>query len=292
MSGSHDHDMGRDGRESSPLPPSLEQSGFEYRMVKGVGVILPPLCDIPAGPFLMGSDPRHDPLASPLEQPQREVVLPAFRISTYPLTVAEYSCMVHAELGVPVPTRDVHARWSQQVQRPDHPAVGISYDDAAAYARWLAVNTGEPWYLPSEAQWEKAARGTDGRIYPWGDAWDPTRANTDESGIDDSTPVFAYPRGASVSGVRDMSGNALEWTSSAFEYYPRRDGHRPPNHAASKHVLRGGSYLDAPRNVRIAFRWLAEPGRREVSFIGARLAWGRDESQSTASADAADAQTD
>jgi formylglycine-generating enzyme required for sulfatase activity len=270
----HTGDMMRDDREVLPLPASLEQLGFVYRLVEGVGIILPPLSAIPAGPFLMGSDPHRDPMASRLEQPQHKLVIPAFRVSKYPLTVAEYSCAVRAAAISTVPKRDIDANWSRQLQRPDHPVVGISYRDAAAYARWLADLTGEKWFVPSEVQWEKTARGTDGRIYPWGDLWDPTRANTDESGIGDTTAVFAYPAGASVFGVLDMSGNVLEWTSSLFEYYLPLDGNPLPNKAASEHVLRGGSYLDAPRNARTSSRWLMEPDKREVCFVGARLACG------------------
>ena len=81
------------------------------------------------------------------------------------------------------------ADWATQQTHPDHPVVCVSWNDVVAYARWLAKTTGQRWRLPSEAEWEKAARGTDGRIYPWGDTFDKARCNTNESGIGTTTPV-------------------------------------------------------------------------------------------------------
>jgi hypothetical protein len=113
------------------------------------------------------------------------------------------------------------------------------------YAAWLARITGQPWRLPSEAEWEKAARGTSGRIYPWGDTFDPSRANTSEGGSGATTPVGSYPSGASPCGAKDMSGNVYEWTSSHNVPYPYdpTDGREAPDTTGSK-VARGGSWDD------------------------------------------------
>src|SRR5262245_22698258 len=173
------------------VPPMLQRLGFVGRAIDGVAVITPPLCEVPAGPFLMGSDPQRDPEAHYAEQPQRTVEVPAFRIAQYPLTVAEYGCAVRAGALREPP------EWTRQSQRPDHPVVQVSWKGAITYVSWLAQATGEPWRLPAEEEWEKAARGTDGRLYPWGDRWEPTRANTNDGGPGDTTPVGSYPSGVS-----------------------------------------------------------------------------------------------
>src|SRR5262249_23737421 len=170
------------------------------RTIDGVAVITPPLCDVSAGPFLMGSDPRRDPEAHHSETPQRTVELQAFRIARYPLTVAEYGCAVHAGALREPP------EWERQAQRPDHPVVEVSWKGAIAYVSWLAQSSGEPWRLPAEEEWEKAARGTDGRIYPWGDRWESARANTNDGGPGDTTPIGSYPGGVRPSGVFEMAG--------------------------------------------------------------------------------------
>jgi formylglycine-generating enzyme required for sulfatase activity len=98
--------------------------------------------------------------------------------------------------------------------KSDHPVNDVAWDEAMAYCRWLSDVTGRAYSLPSEAEWEKGARGTDGRIYPWGKQWDATRCNADKGDQDDTTPVDAYPQGASPYGVLDMAGNVWEWTRS------------------------------------------------------------------------------
>lgn len=99
--------------------------------------------------------------------------------------------------------------------RATHPVVLVSHADAEAYARWLSEEIGETWRLPSEPEWEKAARGTDGRIFPWGDQWDPSRLNSHDGGPFDTTPVGSYPDGASSFGMLDPAGNVFEWTADA-----------------------------------------------------------------------------
>ncbi|HEY7984782.1 MAG TPA: SUMF1/EgtB/PvdO family nonheme iron enzyme, partial [Ktedonobacterales bacterium] len=143
------------------------------------------------------------------------------------------------------------------LQRLDHPVVKVSWLDATAYAAWLARVTGLPWRLPTEAEWEWAARGEEGRLYPWGDQWDPARANTSEGGKGGTTPVGAYAgRGdASPCGAHDMAGNEWEWTSSAWQQYPN-DDRRGSNQVDStkNRVLRGGSWYFNARIARVAFR--------------------------------------
>jgi len=144
----------------------------------GEGYITPPLCHVDAGLYLMGSDPREDPEAEVDELPQHTVETESYRIGAYPVTVAEYDCAVRA--GIVREPRYGLITWTYQLQRLDVPVACISWTDATAYAAWLARLTGQAWRLPTEAEWEKATRGTDGRIYPWGNQWDSSRANVDE----------------------------------------------------------------------------------------------------------------
>jgi formylglycine-generating enzyme required for sulfatase activity len=158
------------------------------------------------------------------------------------------------------------------MQKLDHPVVYVSWDDAVAYAAWLAQTTGQPWRLPSEAEWEKAARGTDGRIYPWGDTFDKARANTSESGIKTTTAVGSYPSGSSPYGAQDMAGNVWEWTHSLFKSYPYipNDGREVGNYTDYR-ILRGGSWGDLAWCARAACRLLDTPGYLSY-VIGFRLA--------------------
>ncbi|MGZ6391399.1 MAG: SUMF1/EgtB/PvdO family nonheme iron enzyme, partial [Ktedonobacterales bacterium] len=247
----------------SPTPPyqipgnhllaRLEQLGFAAQQASGVEFIVPPLCDIPAGSCLIGTDPKRDPVASnetwaEREKPQHTVWLTAYQIARYPVTVAEYACFVRTGQRQP-------NDWQQQLGKLDHPVVNVSWYDAVAYASWLTERTGHPWRLPTEIEWEKAARGADGRVYPWGDAWDPSRANTREGERRGTTPIDAYVSGASPFGVQDLSGNVWEWTSSLYEPYPYTAGNgRDLPTPTALCVLRGGSWGSSSVGARAAFR--------------------------------------
>jgi len=239
------------------FPSRLADLGYTKRANGDDIVIIPPLCDIPAGPFLMGSDKVRDPQARKNELPQHIVALPAFQIARYPVTVAEYACAVRVG-AVRDPVAGVYRpiSWQDQLQRLDHPVVRLSGKDVRAYVRWLAEMTGQSWRLLMEGEREKAARGNDGRIYPWGDAWDKTRANTNDGGPGGTTPVGTYPGGASPYGVQDMAGNVWEWTSSPHKPYPYDsiDGQEKGNPFSLKMTLRGGSWDDDPHAARAAYR--------------------------------------
>jgi formylglycine-generating enzyme required for sulfatase activity len=124
-----------------------------------------------------------------------------------------------------------------------------------AYCNWLAEVTGKAYRLPSEAEWEKGARGAAGRIYPWGNEWDPNRCNSSEGGPGDTTPVGGYPQGASPYGLLDMAGNVWEWCHSLYKPYPydAKDGREDPK-ATAPRVVRGGAFGDLERNIRCACR--------------------------------------
>ena len=252
------------------LPPALANLGFAGYAKQNTQFILPPVCTVAAGPFMLGSDKRHDPQAGDNETPEHQVTLPAYQIGRFPVTVAEYACFVasgHAE-----PQKGAYGvDWRAQLTRLDHPVTCVTWRDAAAYAAWLASLTEMPWRLPTEAEWEKAARWDPqrsvARLYPWGDQFDKSRCNTKESGKGATTPVYAYVNagGASPCGALDMAGNVWEWTSSLYKPYPysQNDGREEENSTENR-VLRGGSWLDVARGARAAFRG----NFRWVGFLG------------------------
>ena len=196
---------------------------------------------IPAGPFLMGEKPQT-------------VELPEFRIAKYSVTNMEYFCFVEATSH----RRPDH--WLRDGSYPPelarHPVVFVSWEDAAAYTSWAGAR------LPAEAEWEKAARGIDGRIYPWGNEFMAENCNTSESGADGTRLVDAHPGGASVYGVMDMAGNVWEWTATNYE------------NDEQWRVLKGGAWdYKGIKDTRCAFRVYFRPDFRNGA-VGFRCCWG------------------
>ncbi len=234
--------------EESPREPEPEPE----TPVRTPQPIEPEMVLIPAGEFLMGSDPEKDPRAYEAEQSQHGVYLPDYHIAKTPVTNAQYAAFVETS-GYQPPNHWADGKLPDG--KEDYPVVYISWYDTMAYCRWLSEKNGQAYRLPSEAEWEKAARGTDGRIYPWGDAWDPDRCNSKESGPDDTTLVDAYPDGASPYGILDMAGNVWEWTASLYRPYPYDPTNgREELRAGGKRVLRGGAFYSTARRVRCAYR--------------------------------------
>ena len=213
----------------------------------------PEMVLIPAGEFLMGSDPSVDKNARGNEQPQHTLYLPDYYLAKTPVTNAQYAAFVEATTYHRQPGGWEHGKPPSG--KEDHPVVWVSWHYAVAYCNWLAEVTGRPYRLPSEAEWEKGARGTDGRIYPWGNQWDAKRCNTREGGKGDTTPVGAYPQGASPYGLLDMAGNVWEWTRSIHKSYPYDpDDGREDLEAEGDRVLRGGAFRNRRWYVRCACR--------------------------------------
>jgi toxoflavin biosynthesis protein ToxD len=265
----------------------------------------PAMVRVPAGPFRMGTREEDGPaiikeykhahvqkrfLAK--EAPQHEVETREFEIGKYPVTNQEYADFV-AATGHAKP-----ASWTGDTYpegKANHPVVRISHEDAVAYTEWLARETGTPYRLPTEAEWEKAARGTDARTYPWGNTFDPDRCNTLEGNtfatlykrarpvfnvvlrvgsfvVDrgwlgesfdkalNTTPVGIYPEGASPYGALDMAGNAEEWVADSFSVYPGYPYGDEYDWSAESWICRGGAW-NRPGDV-------ARTARRHGNFVG------------------------
>jgi formylglycine-generating enzyme required for sulfatase activity len=246
---------------------------------------------VPRGPLLMGSA-EDDAAAYDDEKPQHPYEIPHdYWIGRYPVTNAEFARFL-ADDGYADPAYWTAAGWAWRKaaervapdgwkddlaeSRPRHPVVGVSWYAAVAYARWLTARLHEKGLieepqavcLPSEAEWEKAARGEYGRIYPWGDDWDPARCNSEEGGPGAPTPVGRYsPEGDSPYGAADMAGNVWEWCATQWvgdygEYNKREDNDLDGD---DRRVVRGGSFCDNRRNVRCAYRFRLNPDRRDRS---------------------------
>ncbi len=218
------------------------------------------LIEIPAGPFWMGDD--DDDRA----KPRHEIELAAYKIGKYPVTAGQFRRFVEASGYKPNTPRCLEGV-------ANHPVVYVTWHDARAYCQWLTgvwreariIDKREEVCLPSEAEWEKAARGTDGREYPWGNKWDAGKCNTSESSLGTTSPVGMYTEGASLYGCLDMVGNVWEWTRSIFkEYrYPVDDGWenlKAGNY--SLRVLRGGSFDYSRSYARCAYRSRNAPNNR------------------------------
>ena len=272
-------------REEIPIYGRLYDLGFRGWRVgqNGIAFIEPPLCTVPAGSFLMGSADT-DTQEFDDEKPQYRIPLATFAIGKYPVTVEEYRLYLRNNPNVTPPPNYTYPSnvswaptelwgtaltWEMQQQHPDHPVVCVSWFNADGYTAWLAAVTGHMWRLPTEAEWEKAARWDATReialIYPWGNSWDKTRANTNNGGPKSTTPVGSYPTGASPYGGLDMAGNVWEWCSSLYcERYPydplaSEDGGKT---RAAIRVLRGGAWRNRPTRARAAYRNSDDPNTK------------------------------
>jgi formylglycine-generating enzyme required for sulfatase activity len=213
---------------------------------------------IPGGSFFMGEfKKRH------------EVVLSTYAMARYPVTVAQYKAFV-AETGY-----ELDEKWERYNRLDNHPVVVVSWNDAKAYCRWLTEKLKERGLrvtLPTEAQWERAARGTDERKYPWSDETiDPEKANYNKSGISSTSPVGCFPKGVSTDGLFDLAGNVSEWCHDWYGEYPREKGPDPtgPSDGTSR-VLRGGAWSGVADLCRTAYRLGGVPDSRFRNF-GFRL---------------------
>ncbi|MFN8486319.1 MAG: SUMF1/EgtB/PvdO family nonheme iron enzyme [Caldilineaceae bacterium] len=240
-----------------PAPPAEPAAGATSQ-IEGITFVY-----VPAGEFTMGSDNGSDD-----EKPAHKVNLPGFWIMKTPVTNAQYRAFVAAG-DYEQKTYWTAAGWQwrtkEQITQPrywddkqwngaDYPVVGVSWYEASAYTRWLATTTKLTIALPTEAQWEKAARGTDGRIYPWGNNAPNDQLLNYNNYVKHTTAVGRYPQGVSPYGCLDMAGNVWEWTSSLQQPYPyKADDGRENSDSANHRVVRGGDFDDLA--VRCAVRY-------------------------------------
>ena len=221
---------------------------------------------IPAGPVLIGSDPDRD-TQTWNEPALTEVLLPAFEIARFPVTVAQFAAFVagggYSEAAWWTATGwewrergGIDAPWlwgDADTHIANHPVVGVSWYEAFAFTRWLSDRTGTGIRLPTEAEWIKAARGSAARVFPWGDAFDANCANTRETGLERTSAVGAFPSGVSPAGVEDMGGNVFEWCSTRGDSDPTQPGVCDPEGKVSR-VGHGGSFGNPAYYVRVAKR--------------------------------------
>ena len=196
------------------------------------------MCLVPSGVFQFGVTKQVRTLTD-------------YFIDEHPVTNREYSIFI-SSTGHRSPRY-----WSGKTppaDKEDHPVVGVTLEDAKAYAAWIGKD------LPTEEEWEKAARNTDGRIYPWGDMFSVSKSNVSGTGIKDTSPVSQFPEGASAYGCLDMAGNVWEWTKTTFQ------------NGSVNHTLKGGSWYDFSTHARCASRFSA-PSTYEGSSVGFRCVY-------------------
>ena len=160
---------------------------------------------------------------------------------------------------------------TSRFNRPNQPVVGINWYEALAYAAWLAHVTGKAYRLPTEAEWEWAAR-RNSRRYPWGDDWEGDACNWQGSKLNRPNPVGVFVHSATADGLQEMAGNVYEWTATLYRPYPyAADDGREDENGAGRRVMRGGAWSGDKTRVRCAYRDDDNPRGRDVN-TGFRLA--------------------
>lgn len=245
---------------------------------------------VEAGPFFMGSNQGRDPYAADNERPRFlcTLIRRPYQLSRFPITVAQYQAFVKAG-GYTERRYWTEAGWAwrmeQQVAGPcendhtvqiaNHPQVGVGWYEAVAFCAWLSEATGRTIRLPTEAEWERAARHTDSRLYPWGDDFRAGACNLNDAGIGGAAAVGIFPAGDAACGAADMAGNVWEWCSTrwlpnyaGYEYQVSDD-----LNGDERRVLRGGAFYNSRHLLRCASRnFYAAPSNRYAS-IGFRVVW-------------------
>lgn len=216
---------------------------------------------IPAGSFSMGSNESDD------EKPIHTVYLDKYYIGKYLVTNAQYKKFCDATGHSQPPESDprISGMKNYFTAYPNYPVVNVSWFDAKAYCEWAGLR------LPTEAEWEKAARGTDGRKYPWGNSWDSNKCNNggNGDGYTNVSSVGSFPSGVSPYGVYDMAGNVWEWCNDWYgeNYYGSSPSSNPTGPSSGiDRVLRGGSWWDNAESCRSAFRSKSDIGFSNGGF--------------------------
>lgn len=258
---------------------------------KGVGLTSEGLPDIdwvnvPSGGFIMGSNQSEDEFALNSELPQKKIEIRGFHISRFPITYSQYEAFV-AEHGYKQNKYWTSAGWEWKNERlyPDsgwndsrwhisnHPMIGVTWYEAIAFCNWLTEKLGFRVRLPSELEWEKAARGTSSRIYPYENEFDPLKGNYLPTGIGRTTAVGIFSSGKSMYGALDMSGNVWEWCQNAWPWNYSANFDEILNNAegTSNRALRGGGYANNLALVRVSSRFGNKPDFK-LDDLGFRIA--------------------
>jgi formylglycine-generating enzyme required for sulfatase activity len=223
-----------------------------------------PMILIPAGEFMMGCNDQVDKKCQGNEKPYHKVYLDAYLIDKFDVTQADYNECVDSK------TCKANKK-EKGLTDNRQPVVNVRWAEANTYCQWAGKR------LPTEAEWEKAARGTDGRVYPWGGGAnniDISKTNFAASNIGTTTPVGNYPSGASPDGVMDIAGNVWQWLADWYDknYYHSSADRNPKGPESGKsRVLRGGSWYDEASSLRTSYRFDAAPDRAD-NIIGFRCA--------------------
>jgi iron(II)-dependent oxidoreductase len=251
------------GNKNKATDPTAKISSSEQTSISSAPMPQDDMILIPAGEFLMGSteqevletwrqnDGGWDKEDYISAYPQRKITLDDFYIDKKEVSNGDYKMFVEATDHSAPSLWDDHA-----LNLPSQPVVGVDWNDADAYCRWLDKR------LPAETEWEKAARGTDGRIWPWGNVWDPTKDNHGKGmgyGFDESdgwkyTAPVGTELGVSPYGVLNMAGNVYEWTADDFNAYPENDKYIQEDFEKGLKTLRGGAYDDGISEQRTSTR--------------------------------------
>jgi formylglycine-generating enzyme required for sulfatase activity len=220
----------------TPLPTSEE--------VQEGPAVTDVMVEVPAGTFTMGNDNGKKD-----EAPAHEVDLPAFEIDKFEVTNADFALFVEAtDHQTDAEKMGLSRTWRDAAEGKDnHPVAYVGWNDAVAYCEWVGKR------LPTEVEWEKAARGTDGRLYPWGNEYDPNKLNGKDSGIRGTTAVGSFADSASPYGVFDMAGNVWEWTADWYEAYPG-SSYQSPYYGEQFKVVRGGGWFETADFLRTTAR--------------------------------------
>ena len=223
---------------------------------------------VPAGEFIMGSDENDGRIGFEVgvdSIPKHPVSIKAFWIDRYEVSIGPYRKFVTATGRKPPSIWKDYKEFGYPAPEDHHPVIDLNFYDAEAYCRWVGKR------LPTEEEWEKAARGTDGRLWPWGNALDLKRLNAEDSKRNWTTPVGSLPAGAGPYGAQDMAGNAMEWTASILKSYPGSSKTIAPD--KKFRILRGGSWgMPANPFARSAHRHyrLADLAQPDFGFRCAR----------------------
>jgi iron(II)-dependent oxidoreductase len=244
----------------TPTPLPTKTPAPEEAEVTPAPAVTDIMVEIPAGPFTMGTDSGE-----PNEAPAHEVDLPAFMMDKFEVTNADFVVFVEETGYETYAEKQGRTSWRAAYSegKDNHPVVYVTFDDALAYCTWAGKR------LPAEAEWEKAARGTEGFFFPWGNEWDPTKANVKESGLRGTAAVGSYPPNGY--GVCDTAGNVWEWVDSSYEAYPGSD-YQDAKYSPDLRGLRGGGWFDDEGQVRATNRNAGDPAITANDDIGFRCA--------------------